>query len=103
MNYQNNIKLNSLLTPTLLGKGGIKDWVSLMKFASQQGIYAIVWDFISQAIAEGRIPAHQQPSKQEKIQWAFTSERHAAKYHHRNTYHWRLPICGRVKALRPTV
>lgn len=76
---------NNLLNPTLFGQGNINDWESLMKFASRQGIYAIMWDCISQAIAEGRIPTHMQPSKREKIQWAFTSERHAAKYHHRNT------------------
>ena len=46
------------------------NWQNLYSFSAKQNISAIVWDNILQAVAEGKIPTEQQPSRAQKIQWA---------------------------------
>lgn len=48
----------------------LKDLYTDYTVASSQGVVAIVWDDILQAIDEGQIPLEQQPTKAEKIRWA---------------------------------
>ena len=52
----------------------------LSSLAASHGLSAILWDDFSHAIAEGKIPMDQQPSKAEKIQWALATEQVERKY-----------------------
>lgn len=56
------------------------NWSSLYTFSAKQNIAAIVWDYIQQAVTEGKIPTEQQPSKAQKIQWAMAVEQVEKKY-----------------------
>lgn len=56
------------------------NWSSLYTFSAKQNIAVIVWDYIQQAVAEGKIATEQQPSKAQKIQWAMAVEQVEKKY-----------------------
>lgn len=58
----------------------LKDLYTDYTVASSQGVVAIVWDDILQAIDEGQIPLEQQPTKAERIRWALATEQIECKY-----------------------
>jgi hypothetical protein len=43
------------------------DWGEVIKLAAVQGVLAIAWDGLQKLIAEGRIPAEQQPSRDQML------------------------------------
>ena len=55
------------------------DLSSLYSVAIRQGVSAIVWDNIQQAVAEGKIPT-EQLTKAQKIQWTMAVEQVEKKY-----------------------
>ena len=57
-----------------------KNWLDVYTLASQQGITAIVWDDIQQAILTDKLTPEQQPSKALKLQWALAVEQIEHKY-----------------------
>ncbi|MBQ8438519.1 MAG: nucleotidyltransferase family protein [Alistipes sp.] len=61
----------------------LKDLYTDYTVASSQGVVAIVWDDILQAIDEGQIPLEQQPTKAEKIRWVLAVENIIKQYHRR--------------------
>ncbi|MBR3793892.1 MAG: hypothetical protein IKK27_08190, partial [Alistipes sp.] len=63
---------------TRAGLGGVGEWSSeigkvewaeVIKLAAVQGVLAIAWDGLQKLIAEGRIPAEQQPSRDQMLRW----------------------------------
>ena len=48
--------------------------------ANAQGVVAVVWDNIQQAISDGLIPIEQQPAKAQKSKWALATEQVERKY-----------------------
>ena len=67
----------------LLADSTSYDWLALNKFSIQQGISAIVWDNIQQAVLTNKLTQEQQPSKAIKLQWALAVENIVRQYHHR--------------------
>lgn len=53
--------------------------------ARNQGISAIVWDNILQAMSDGKIPPEHQPTKAQKIQWVLDSELIEKRYEQQKT------------------
>ena len=51
------------------------DWLDIYTISVKHNISAIVWDDIQQTIADGLVPAEQQPTKAQKIQFALATER----------------------------
>ena len=49
-------------------------------FANNHSIAGIAWDDIMRAIADGHLPAEQQPTKADRIRWALATEQIERKY-----------------------
>lgn len=63
---------------TRAGLGGVGEWSSgigkvewaeVIKLAAVQGVLAIAWDGLQKLIAKGKIPAEQQPSRDQMLRW----------------------------------
>ena len=52
----------------------------LYTYVASNGLTAIAWDSLQQAMSDGQIPQEQLPSKSQKIQWALATERIEQKY-----------------------
>lgn len=56
------------------------DWSSLYSLSATQNVAAIVWDYIQQAIGDGKLSAKNQPAKALRLQWALSTEQIEKKY-----------------------
>ena len=63
----------------------LKDLYTDYTVVSSQGVVAIVWDDILQAIDEGQIPLEQQPTKADRIRWVLATEQIERKYARQKT------------------
>ena len=71
--------LNSALSDNIAAV----DWSYIIPLATGQGISALVWDNIQQAITDCKISTEQQLSKVGKIKLALTVENIILQYHRR--------------------
>lgn len=78
----NNLSVNNtheiLFCLIRIGLGGKSEWSSgigkvewseVIRLAAAQGVLAIAWDGLQKLIAEGKIPAEQQPSRDQTLRW----------------------------------
>ncbi len=56
------------------------DWSSLYSLSATQNVAAIVWDYIQQAIVDGKLSAENQPAKALRLQWTLSTEQIEKKY-----------------------
>lgn len=56
------------------------NWSKIYSISANHNISAIVWDYIQQQIAEGKLLPKQLPTKAQKIQWALVTEQVEKKY-----------------------
>lgn len=56
------------------------NWSKIFSISANHNISAIVWDYIQQQIAEGKLSSEQLPTKAQKIQWALVTEQVEKKY-----------------------
>ena len=73
-----NVNAKILVGLTRAGLGGVGEWSSrigkvewaeVIKLAAVQGVLAIAWDGLQKLIAEGKIPAEHQPSRDQMLRW----------------------------------
>ena len=73
-----NVNAKILVGLTRAGLGGEGEWSSgigkvewaeVIKLAAVQGVLAIAWDGLQKLIAEGKIPAEQQLSRDQMLRW----------------------------------
>lgn len=51
------------------------DWPAIYALASRQGVLAIAWDGLERLIQDGTLAAGQQPTRSQKLQWGFNTDR----------------------------
>ena len=56
------------------------DWPSLYSISATHNVAAITWDYIQQAIRDGKLPTENQPPKALRLQWALSTEQIEKKY-----------------------